>query len=274
MNRVIASVRQIMDKITRDEVTVYAAQASFFIVIAFFPFIMLMLTLVQLLPAIEKSDLTEMMTAVMPDMLDSLVVSIIDDLYTRSPATIISLSSIGALWSASRGMMAIERGLNRIYECPQSRNYILIRGISACYTVLFTAACVLSLLLLVLGKSINGFIQKWIPQLSGFTGWIVSVRTILALILLVAVFSGIYTWLPVRKNRLLGQVPGALFSTLGWIVFSALFSIYFDNFGNYSYMYGSLTAVVVLMLWLYFCICILFLGAELNYFLGQRSAGR
>ncbi len=104
-------------------------------------------------------------------------------------------------------------------------------------------------------------------MISGFMRYAISLRSFLALVVLVTVFAGLYTVVPVRRHSLKSQLPGAMFSTLGWIVFSGLFSIYFNNFSNYSYMYGSLTAVVVLMLWLYICICILLIGAELNYYL-------
>ncbi len=76
--------KRIFDKYKKDEVTVYAAQASFFIVISFFPFIMLLLTLIQFIPAVNKSDLLELLVSIMPDMLDSLVVGIVDELYMKS----------------------------------------------------------------------------------------------------------------------------------------------------------------------------------------------
>ncbi len=118
--------KRIFDKYKKDEVTVYAAQASFFIVISFFPFIMLLLTLIQLIPAVNKSDLLELLVSIMPDMLDGLVISIVNDLYTKSPGTILSISAVVAIWSASRGMLGIERGLNRVYETPQPRGYLEI----------------------------------------------------------------------------------------------------------------------------------------------------
>ena len=259
--------KRIFDKYKKDEVTVYAAQASFFIVISFFPFIMLLLTLIQLIPAVNKSDLLELLVSIMPDMLDGLVISIVNDLYTKSPGTILSISAIVAIWSASRGMLGIERGLNRVYETPQPRGYLVRRLICSAYTILFVIACVASLLLLVLGTTIERVIIQWFPVVSKFTHYVISIRSFLALAVLVIVFTGLYSLVPVHRSPLKTQLPGALFSTLGWIVFSALFSIYFNNFSNYSYMYGSLAAVVLLMLWLYFCICILFIGAEINEYL-------
>ena len=259
--------KRIFDKYKNDEVTVYAAQASFFIVISFFPFVMLLLTLIQLVPAVNKSDLLELLVAIMPDMLDALVISIVDDLYTKSPATVVSISAVAAIWSASRGMLGIEKGLNRVYECPRTSGYIIRRLICSGYTILFVMACVASLILLVLGTSIQRLILSLFPVVSSLTRYLISFRSFLALAVLVIVFAGLYTLVPMRRHSLKSQLPGALFSTLGWIVFSGLFSLYFNNFSNYSYMYGSLTAVVVLMLWLYICICILLIGAELNYYL-------
>ena len=271
MISLIVHGKEIFDKYKRDEVTVCAAQASFFTVISFFPFIMLLLTLIQFIPGVNKSDLLSILVTIMPDMLDALVVSIVDDLYNKSPATIVSISAIVALWSEARGMLGIERGLNRVFESPEKRGYILRRLICAGYTVLFIIACVASLLLLVLGSSIQRFLVKWLPVFSHFTGFLFGLRPLLTLWLLIFIFSGLYTYVPLRKHSLRSQMPGALFSTVGWMIFSALFSIYFNNFSNYSYMYGSLTAVVVLMLWLYICSCILLIGAEINYHLERHN---
>ena len=103
--------KHIWDRCVKDEITVYAAQASFFIVTAFFPFIMLLLTLIQFLPNVGKSDLLAVMVKIMPQMLHALIVNIVEDLYIKSPGTILSVTALTALWSASKGMLGIERGL-------------------------------------------------------------------------------------------------------------------------------------------------------------------
>ena len=88
-------------------------------------------------------------------------------------------------------------------------------------------------------------------------------------------FWGIYTFVPEKRLKAAKQIPGALFSALGWMIFSLGFSIYFNRIGGrgYSYMYGSLAAIVILLLWLYFCMCILFMGAELNWFFVRLCGG-
>ncbi|MGL5436251.1 MAG: YihY/virulence factor BrkB family protein [Lachnospiraceae bacterium] len=271
MIHLIIQCKRILDKYNEDEITVYAAQASFFIVLTFFPFIMVLLTIIQFIPSIGKSDLLSFLVAIMPDMLDSMMVGIVDDLYVKSPGTILSLSALLALWSAGRGMMGIERGLNRIYECQERRNYFIRRFICTIYTIVFMIVCVVSLVLLIFGNSIQNLIVQALPFLGNITHHVISFRSLLAMILCLICFTGLYTIIPKVKQDPWQQVPGAIFATICWLLFSYAFSIYFTSFSNYSYMYGSLAAIVVLMLWLYFCICILFVGAEINHLLAANS---
>lgn len=267
MTDFIDACRQIWHSYTNNEMNVYAAYASFFIILGFFPFIMLLLTLIQFIPSVEKSDLLTFLVAVMPDLLDALMIKIVDDLYLKSPGTMISFTAVLALWSAARGMMGIEQGLNRIWNTRNHRNYLLRRIVSSLYTLLFTIVCTVSLLLLVLGNSIQILLLRLFPLLKPLMHYIISFRGLLAIALFLTVFAGIYTFLPQKKLHAYEQLPGAIFSATGWMVFSYAFSFYFSNFSNFSYMYGSLTAILLLMLWLYICICILFLGAEINRFL-------
>ncbi len=265
--------RRIWERFSQNDITVYAAQASFFIIIAFFPFVMLLLTLLQFIPSVSQSDLLRLIIQIVPDMLAPLVISIVNDLYVKSPGTIISVTALTALWSASRGMMSIERGMNRIYGYSDRRNYILRRLICSGYTLVFILACIVSLVLLVLGSSLEMLMEQYLPVAVHIARMVFSMGGLLSFILLFTCFIGIYTILPWKKQNPWHQVPGAVSTVIGWMVFSYLFSLYFTHFSNYSYMYGSLTAIVLVMLWLYFCICIMFLGAELNYYLwGDEEA--
>lgn len=262
----IIRTKQIYDKFSSDEMTVYAAQASFFIIIAAFPFIMLMITVVQVVPNLTRAELLDILLSLVPEGYKSVAFRVLNDLSLNSPATMISVTAVTALWSSSRGMMSIARGLNRIHGESDERWYIVRRLIWAGYTIVFILVCVVALGLLVFGTSIQNFLVARVPVLAGITQHIISFRTLLALALFMLGFAGIYTYVPARKLSLRSQIPGAVFATAGWILFSLAFSLYFRLFGkyNFSYMYGSLGAVVLLMLWLYGCICVLFFGAEIN----------
>lgn len=271
----ILRCKEIYDKYSKDEMTVYAAQASFFSIIAAFPFLMVLLALVQFIPPITKANLLQLVITIVPNTLEmnSVIVSVIDALYTSTPAAVLSASAVASIWSASRGMLSIEKGLNRVFGQPKKRSYLMTRIICSGYTVVFMIVCILSLVLLVLGNTIQNFLYRHFPVLGEFTQYIITFRSMLFIILTVC-FALVYTYVPSKKQHFLRQLPGSVFSTLGWITFSFIFSIYFNNFSNFSVTYGGLTAIVLLMLWLYTCICILFFGAEINYFYSEYRKGQ
>lgn len=266
----ILQCRNIYKKFVRDEITVYAAQASFFIVLSSFPFIMLIFSIIQFIPSVTQTDLMALIARVFPENVIPLIETILLDLSRTSPAAILSVTTIIALWSASRGMLGIERGLNRITGCTKKRNYIYSRIINSGYTVIFIIVCIMTLILLVFGSSLQHLFLKFFPIFKHLSLLLILLRAVFALGILVVFFVWLYTFLPYEKMALRYQIPGAIFSTFAWIVFSFGFSIYFNHFSRYSYMYGSLGAVMILMLWLYFCICILFLGAEINDYLAIK----
>lgn len=265
--------QRIIKKYISDEITVYAAQASFFIIMAAFPFTMLLLSIIQVVPSISQTDLLELLGPIIPHQFSQILFSLVNSLYTESPITLLSLSALAALWSASKGMLGIAKGLNRIQGDQSHRGYLITRIICSGYTIVFILVCILSLVLLVFGDTLSRFILRVFPFLASITQYIINVRTLLSLGTLIFCFTGLYTFVPNRELHWRDQIPGALFSTLCWIGISFGFSIYFRYFNQFSYTYGSLTAVVLLMLWLYCCICTLFLGAEINYFYATVQTG-
>ncbi|MFQ6973047.1 MAG: YihY/virulence factor BrkB family protein [Enterocloster aldenensis] len=264
----IVAVKQVYDKYAEDEMTVYAAQVSFFIILSVVPFIMLLLTAVQMIPSISNAQFMELIVGLVPVDYKSLAFRVVNDLSLKSPATMISVTAITALWSAGRGMFSVARGLNRVHGYGEKRWYVVGRLICSGYTIVFILVCILSLGLLVFGNMIQAFMVNRFPIVADVVTHIINFRALWALMILIMFFLGIYTFVPDKKLKLREQIPGAVFSTVGWMAFSFAFSLYFNHIGgkNYSYMYGSLTAIVLLLLWLYMCMCILFFGAEINYY--------
>ena len=98
----------------------------------------------------------------------------------------------------------------------------------------------------------------------------IDLRSVVLLLLQIGLFTVMYALLPEQRNRLSRSLPGAVFAALGWLIFSHLFSVYVEHFALYTNIYGSVYALALGMLWLYFCICIFFYGGALNRFLAIR----
>lgn len=255
-------------KMRDDFVSSFSAQAAFFIIISAFPFVMFLLTLIQYLP-ITESTLLNLANEYTPSTVNSFIILIVTEIYDRSSGTIISITAITALWSASKGFFAIMKGLNNVYGINETRNYFKVRFLATFYTLMFALMLVCALLFLIFGNSLLIYIQDKIPHLTDVALLVISLRTIVILLVLVLFFTTMYLFIPNRKSRLSHELPGAMISAAGWMIFSYAYSFYIDHMKDYSNTYGSLTAIVLLMLWLYACMYILFFGAEVNVVIGR-----
>ena len=251
--------------IAENHMGAYAAQTAYFFMLCMIPIILLLLTMVQYTP-VTKADVMTAVIQVFPASVDSLITSIVNQVYNQSTG-IIPITIIVALWSAGKGVLAMTSGLNCIYGCRETRNYIFLRIRATIYTVMFIIVIILLLVLSVFGNTLNLFIAGHIPFLKKISDWLIMSRTFITPTVLVVFSLMIYRFLPNRRGRFRDQLPGAMFAAVGWMVVSWVFSIYLDVFEGFSSMYGSLTTIVLIMLWMYFCMYCILLGAEMNVLL-------
>ncbi len=265
--KIINYVRYFLDKLKEDAVSAYAAQAAFFIIMSAFPFIMLILTLVQYLP-LTAEMLIDVTQTIIPSVFSDYIVSLIEEIYEQSSITIISITFLSAIWAASKSFLAIIRGCNSIYAIRETRNYVKIRLIASVYTIIFAVVIVVTLTVMVFGnKIVVALINAFpIPILKEIALLIISLRTIIAFGIMFVFFLILYLVVPNRKGKFLGEIPGAIMTSVGWIGFSYLYSFYIDNFADFD-TYGSLTTIVFMMLWLYACMYMFFIGGEVNVLL-------
>ena len=244
----------------------YAAQAAYFFMLSLIPIILLLLTLIQFTP-VTKLDLLQAVELVFPTSIQGFIVTIVQQVYNQS-STIIPVTIIVALWSAGKGVLSVTSGLNEIYENTESRPYLYLRFRASFYTVIFILAIIFSLIMSVFGNSIGAFILKHVPMLTTVVNYVLKTRTLFTFFVLTLFWDLVYKFLPDRTKRykttMKEQLPGAIFTSLCWLVISYVFSIYLDIFKGFSNMYGSLTTIILVMLWLYFCMYIILLGGELN----------
>ena len=245
-----------------DAVSAFAAETAFFIILSFIPFLMLLLTLIQYLPITEDA-MVNMASQLLPHGVNTYVVSLVNEIYSQPTVTIISVTAVTALWSASKGFLSMMQGFNFIYKIPETRNYVRLRLVASFYTLIFALTLVVSLAILVFGNKIFIGIVNQVPILEDFALMVMSIRSVGGLLLLFLFFSAMYLWIPNFKCRFVFVIPGAIVASIGWMGFSLIYSLYIDNFANFN-TYGSLTVLIFCMLWLYACMYILFIGCEIN----------
>ncbi len=250
--------------ITRDNIFMYSAQASFYIIISSIPFVMMLISLAQFILPISESDVLIMMNPFIPEPVSGSFESIIHEVFFKVSSPVISITALSSFWTASRGIQAIERGTRNVYHTPRRvKAYDDILA-SFLYTVLFILIMLFFLTVFVFGNSIITFLELK----SGVIHWIFSktswLKNLFAFVILTILFSFIYMAFSGKKIHPKNHLRGSIFTTFVWILFSLLYSFYIENFANYSYIYGSLTAIVLMMLWVYFCMIIFLIGGEIN----------
>ncbi len=264
----LGRVWQMVRRIREMDIPVHAANAGYFIVLSVFPALVLLLSALRY-TTLDIRDLMAMLEGLIPGALLPAAEKLIVSTYAHASSAMVSVSALSALWSASRGMYGIMQGLNGIYRAQEDRGYVHTRLISLLYTFLLLVVLVLTLVLNVFRDGLLEMLSM-APSLRFLTE-VVDLRNLLLLCLQTGVFAAMFMVLPNRKNRFSESLPGALLASVGWLIFTKLFSLYVTCFRRDSGIYGSVYTLALSMLWLYCCLSILFAGGGLNQLMAEKK---
>ena len=259
-----------LPKEVEDKINAYSAQIAFFIILSIIPFLMVFSSMLQY-TSITEDMVFEIIERVMPQYVAPFLVTLVKEIYTRSMG-IISVTAIIAIWSAAKGIQYMADGLNAVHELKETRNWFVLRFWAVIYTIVFLVAIVFTLVVLVFGNSLRHLAADYLPFIAHLVKIIIKFRGLIMLLLLILFFDVIFTALPNTKLTFKSQLPGATACAAAWYVFSFGLSIYVDYFNGFS-MYGSLTTIALIMLWLYFCMYIMMMTVEFNVFLEAYRNG-
>lgn len=243
-------ILRIFNKIKRDKIFVYASHASFYILISAIPFITLFISLTELFFFVPEHEISNVILSFFPEASLEAAREILEEIFYKSSGSLLSFSAVSLLWTASRGVSALRRGLRFIYGFDTLP--FITDVLSSILLMLFMILLVVFLLILAVFS---------VTITSGI------IMFLLGFIVLTVIFSLVYFLFSGRKLPLKSNLPGGISASFFWILFIRIFSFYIEHFSNYSYIYGSLTTIFILVLWLYFSTIIFFLGAELNIIL-------
>jgi len=264
-------IQDLMLRIQRVEISALGAQLAYFFLLSFFPLLIFLVTLLPYLN-LETTQVYSFLVNLMPDEVYRLIESTLKEVLTNRNSSLLSIGVLGTIWSASKGINALIRALNKAYD-TEGRVGFVDRGLSLVFTIALVVVIAVALLLPVFGQQIGHFLFSIVSIEDEFESLWRNIRWSMPPLLIFLVLMAIYWLVPNTSPRLkiMGVWPGAIFSTLAWLVVTYGFSFYISNFGNYSATYGSIGGVIILMLWLYFTGMILIFGGVLNATMQKRA---
>jgi membrane protein len=271
--KMIAFFQCLISRFREDDVPSLGAQLTYYLILAFFPFLIFLISIIGL-ANISAEDMIREFTRVLPSDSGTTVRSIISEITLSSNGALLSFGMLATIWAASNGVNAIIKGLNKAYDEVENRPFWKVRGLSVLATFVLALVIIISMLMLVFGKGIGEYLFQWMNYPDGFLFIWSIVKLAIPIVALFIVFMLLYRVTPNRKLTWRGVIPGSIFTTIGWIVTSLLFSFYVNEFGNYTKTYGSLGGIIVLLIWLYLSSIIIILGGEINATLVFSKEGK
>ncbi len=255
--------KQLLFHYQEDDLAAMSAQISYYLILAFFPFLFFLINLISFTP-LPNRLLIANFNAILPRDTALLVKTMLDETVQAKSETLLVLGVLTSLWAASRGMSAIIRGLNHSYGVKESRNFIKLNLIAMMSIIGLTLMIIFSFFMIVLGRVIGSTVFGYLGAKSLFYSIWSVLRYGITFGLLLITFYLIYRYLPNRKLNGDHVLAGTVFTTFGWVGASLLFSFYVNNFGSYATVYGSLGGLFALIIWLYLSTLIFLLGGVIN----------
>lgn len=260
--------KRVWNEIQEDGVFGRAAELSYYFLLALFPFLIFITSVIGIVLGSgtgTRHQLFTYLAQVMPSSAFQLIQTTVQEVSSASSSGKLSFGILATLWAASNGMGAITTSLNAAYDLKESRPWWKQRLTAIGLTIALSVFIISALLLVLAGSSI----ADWLASQFGFGSTFPLIWKILqwpvVLVCLIFAFALIYYFAPdFHEQKWTWLTPGAAIGVVLWLLVSVAFRVYLHFFDSYSATYGSLGAVIVLMLWLYFTGCAVLIGGEIN----------
>ena len=261
---ILEKIKVFLKKLNQDHISESSAQCAYYVILSFIPFLILLITLIQY-TNINSEELLEILTNIIPTNMNGFVIGIVREVYSKSLGTI-SISLIFTLISAGKGLFALTKELHTIYNSSSEnkKSWIYLKIVSVIETVIFIVLLVVGMILLVFGKTIILTAKEHFGLFENYTFISAIIYRSIFILIAFIIFLFMYKYMSRHKLTLKSQVKGAIFSSLLLNIVSFVFSRYLNIFKSFSSTYGSLTTLMLIMMWTYTCFYVIFLGAEIN----------
>lgn len=266
--------RELYQEISEDDIFNGAATLGFWLTLAVFPAMIFLMAVLPYLPIARVDQaIMDLLRQTLPREAAAMFAGVVDEVTRVQRGGVLSFGLVATLWAASAGMYAIMQQLNVTYDVKEGRSFLRARGLSIGLSILFVLLVVGAFSLVVLG----GVIQAWIGEHFGFgqalLTFFAAFRWAMILLALLLGFALIYYLGPDVEQEFVFITPGSVLGVTLLIGASLAFKFYATNFGDYNATYGSIGAVIILMLWLYIAGLVILLGSEINALVEHYAPG-
>lgn len=253
------------------EINSKAAEISFYLLLSFFPFLIFTLSLVVYTPIIKLSKYIYLLKKILPQSAFNVVSSLMQSAIENRSFSFLILSFILAMYTMSRAVLSLIRGMNKSYNIRETRPYFEVLFISLVFVIMIVVLIFTSMIFLVFGEKLGSFLFN-IIGLDQYFMYIWNLcRHIVGIITVIIILMNLYKFTPNKKLSFKEVLPGAIVSTLCWLIASFCYSFYSNNFARYDIIYGSLGGIIVLMTWVYLSSWTILIGCEINARLYKRK---
>lgn len=250
-------------KINQDDIFALSAQLAYYLILSFFPFLIFLMTLIGF-SKLDSMEVIGGLRNILPSSAFQLISSTIVEIIETQSTGLLGASILLVIWSSSSAFRAVIKGVNKAYGIKENRTFIKRAIIAILCTFALAFVILLTLVMLVFGKLIGDLMVVYLPFQHLFTRIWNFLRYVVVIVMMICIFASIYRYTPSRRIQWKDTFPGAIVCAIGWLIVSAGFAFYINNFSNYSKLYGSLGAMIVLITWLYITSMLLIVGGEFN----------
>lgn len=271
VERILTGLRSFFDGMARRKISTYAAAGAYYLFMSLVPMVMLLCAVLQYTPLTEDVVMG-VLSEYVPESMYELVSSIVATVYDGGGAAL-TISIVLTVWSASKSMKAMMRGMDAVYNADRKENYLVFSLRACLYMLVFVLVFILSLIVMVYGNKILDILRYFLPSSAAVDyvfGILRYLRFVVVMVLLALVFLLLYRWMPATSLKNKYQQSGAAFSAVVWVLFSSIFSFYI-SLSNQFGAYGIIGTILVAMMWMYFCIYFLLIGGYINHYLYLRN---
>lgn len=264
-------IKFIMEYSNYREINSKAAEISFYLLLSFFPFLIFTISLVVYTPIIKLSKYIFLLKKILPLSALNIVSSLIQSAIENRSFSFLVLSFVLAMYTMSRAVLSLIRGMNRSYNIRETRPYFEVLFISLVFVIMIVVLIFTSMIFLVFGEKLGSFLFNLIGLDQYFMYIWNLCRYIVGIITVIIILMNLYRFTPDKKLSFKDVLPGAILSTLCWLVASFCYSFYSNNFARYDIIYGSLGGIIALMTWVYLSSWTILIGCEINAKLYKRK---